>query len=123
LHLEKPDVLTPGSIMPSYAGMLAAKINYSDLPQRLQSLRWLGVPYEKELVDGVAMAKEQSKRIADDIAKQNGPKDLQDTQAVAIIAYLQMMGTGLKPPPDQPATQPIAPPTGKPVAALKGGAQ
>jgi cytochrome c oxidase cbb3-type subunit I/II len=123
LHLEKPDVLTPGSIMPSYAHMLTTKLRYNDLPQRLQALKWLGVPYDRELNDGVEMAKEQSQRIADDIAKQNGPKDLAHTQAVAIIAYMQMMGTGLKPPPDQPPATPAVPVAGKSVAAAQGGAK
>jgi len=123
LHLEKPDVITPGSVMPAYQNLLTTKVRYIDLPQRLQALKWLGVPYEKELTDGVAMAKEQSKRIAEDIAKQGGPKDLEDSQAVALIAYMQMLGTGLKPPPDQPQpqTSPALPPAGKPVAFSTGG--
>jgi cytochrome c oxidase cbb3-type subunit I/II len=111
LHLEKPAQLTPGSIMPSYAWMLKSKLNYNDLPQRLRAMTWLGVPYDRELVDGVAMAKEQSRRIAADIEKQGGPKDLEDSQAIALVAYLQMLGTGLRPPADSP---PPTPSPGKP---------
>jgi cytochrome c oxidase cbb3-type subunit I/II len=122
LHLEKPAELTPGSIMPGYAWMLKEKVNYRDLHQRLQALTWLGVPYTVELREGVQMAKEQSQRIADDIAKQGGPKDLADTQAVALVAYLQALGTGLKPPADLPTTSPVPPPTTT-AATEKGGAK
>ena len=52
-------------------------------------------------------------RIAADIAKQGGPKELADTQATAMIAYLQMLGTGLKAPADEP---PVVPPPTKPAA-------
>jgi cytochrome c oxidase cbb3-type subunit I/II len=123
LHLEKPDQLTPGSIMPSYAWMLKTKLNYNDLPQRLRAMSWLGVPYDRELTDGVGMAKEQSRRIVEDIEKQGGPKYLADSQAVALVAYLQMLGTGLRPPADAPPTAPAKPATAKAVALQQGGSR
>jgi cytochrome c oxidase cbb3-type subunit I/II len=101
---------------------LTRKLNYKDLPQRMKALRWLGAPYaDEEIANAEALAKAQSQRIADDIAKQHGPAGLADTQAVAMVAYLQMLGTGLRPPPDQPPAPSAPPPApAKPIAA--GGA-
>ncbi len=53
--------------------MLAEKLNYKEIPKRVWAAHFLGAPYEKELTDAEAMAREQAQKIAADIVKDGGP--------------------------------------------------
>jgi cytochrome c oxidase cbb3-type subunit I/II len=56
----------------------------------------LGVPYtDDEVAGGASAAREQAQAIADEIVIQGGPEGLADKQIVALIAYLQRMGTDI----------------------------
>ncbi len=60
----------------------------------------LGAPYDRELTEAPEMAREQAELIAADIVSQGGPVmrgELLtiDSQAVALIAYLQRIGTDI----------------------------
>ena len=69
----------------------------------------LGVPYGKALYEAEAMARTQAKQIAGEIEAQGGPKDLESKQIVALVAYLQRLGTDIKQaPPVAPAGAPVA---------------
>jgi cytochrome c oxidase cbb3-type subunit I/II len=65
----------------------------------------LGAPYsERDLTKSDEVAREQAERIAADIVSQGGSVkrgDVMtfDSQAVALIAYLQRLGTDLTAPP------------------------
>jgi cytochrome c oxidase cbb3-type subunit I/II len=77
----------------------------------------LGAPYGRELEEAPEMAKEQAEQIAAEIVSQGGPVKrgevmVMDTQAVALIAYLQRLGVDLTRPVESesaPATPPAAP--------------
>jgi cytochrome c oxidase cbb3-type subunit I/II len=56
----------------------------------------LGVPYGDAVLHGEAMAHRQSQEIAARIAEQGGPKHLESKQIVALVAYLQRLGTDIK---------------------------
>ena len=58
----------------------------------------LGVPYGDLVQDGraIADAKAQATAIGDDIAATGGPANLQDKEMVALVAYLQRLGTDIK---------------------------
>ncbi len=59
----------------------------------------LGVPYsDEEVANGTAAAQEQAAAIADEIVVQGGPEGLADKQIVALIAYLQRLGTDILKP-------------------------
>ena len=61
--------------------------------------RIVGVPYSKEEVTaGETAARAQAQAIADEIVVQGGPEGLADKQIVAIIAYLQRLGTDITKP-------------------------
>ena len=78
----------------------------------------LGVPYDAEARNhGVDEARAQARKIADDIAAQGGPTDLADKDVVALIAYLQRLGTDIKARPPttgrdrpRPRRRPPSPP-------------
>jgi cytochrome c oxidase cbb3-type subunit I/II len=57
------------------------------------------------------MARDQAMKINADIVSQGGPANVYEKQAVALIAYLQRMGTDLNRTPEPPAdsAQPPAP--------------
>jgi cytochrome c oxidase cbb3-type subunit I/II len=57
----------------------------------------LGVPYAKdEVANAAGLARKQAEQIAAEIAQQGGPSGLEDSRVVALIAYLQRLGTDIK---------------------------
>jgi len=57
----------------------------------------LGVPYGREELDKAAdLARAQAQGIARAIVQQGGPAGLENTKVVALIAYLQRLGTDIK---------------------------
>ncbi|MEM9802577.1 MAG: cytochrome-c oxidase, cbb3-type subunit II, partial [Planctomycetota bacterium] len=113
LHFENPGALTEGSIMPVYAHLMTNELDLSSLPLRMRAMQALGVPYSDDDVEkSVANAEKQAREFADEFIAQNGGApyttrggdviDLADRDAIALIAYLQRLGTDLyaDPPAD-----------------------
>lgn len=102
-HMEDPNSTSPGSIMPPYAWMLERKYNTDHLPAKIRTLQSLGTPYP-EGYDQVAIndLNEQAGLIAASL-RESGVEDdeLEERQIVAIIAYLQRLGTDIKAEPEQ----------------------
>jgi cytochrome c oxidase cbb3-type subunit I/II len=74
----------------------------------------LGVPYGSELGRAESIAREQAHQISKDIMEQGGPDGLEDKQIVALVAYLQRLGTDLsKLPVEAPPTAPVLAGTGE----------
>jgi cytochrome c oxidase cbb3-type subunit I/II len=94
--------------MPTYAHLETQRLNFGTIQQRVQAAAFLGAPYDRELTEADAMAREQANLIAAEIVKQNGPAGMEDKTVIALIAYLQRLGKDLYAPP--PAATP-APPT------------
>ncbi len=102
-HMDDPTNLSPGSIMPAYPHLLTDKLDLSDLPAKITVLRKLGTPYSKDFEKyAISNAQEQAQKIAKNLAEQ-GVKDqnIEDKEIVAIIAYLQRLGTDIKIQPKQ----------------------
>jgi len=79
LHLMNPRDLVPESNMPAYPWLARAAANAEDIEAKLKALRRLGVPYSDEEVSK-ARAQLQNRSAMD-----------------ALIAYLQVLGTAVKP--------------------------
>jgi cytochrome c oxidase cbb3-type subunit I/II len=117
-HFEAPATMTPGSVMPTYRHLLEEKLNLSDLHLRVKANKYLHPEYPYEVEKSAELAREQAQRVAAEIISLGGPVEynghlIQDTRAIALIAYLKRVGTDLfKPetPPDQ--TTPSAPNAG-----------
>jgi cytochrome c oxidase cbb3-type subunit I/II len=105
LHLQDPRQSITQSIMPSYAHLLDAPIDFDEIQAHVRAQAMIGVPYGEDVKEGVSqkLARAQAKTIADNIAKDNGPKGLEDKKIVALIAYLQRLGTDISKPPPAPA--------------------
>jgi cytochrome c oxidase cbb3-type subunit I/II len=84
--------------MPTYPGLFTGNIDWPAVQKHVDGMAMLGVPYGDLVQDGkaIADAKAQAKTIADDIAATGGPADLQDKEIVALVAYLQRLGTDIK---------------------------
>lgn len=117
MHLIEPTNTTPGSIMPSYAHLAKTDLNFKGIPGRVKAAAFLGAPYEKELTDSVAIAQQQAQTIADDIVKQGGQPGLANKQVVAVIAYLQRLGTDLYATPEPAAGEKPTTPAVEPAVA------
>jgi cytochrome c oxidase cbb3-type subunit I/II len=106
LHFQDPKQVTEGSIMPPYPSLLSSRLDFESIPRRMKALRTLGVPYtEDEIAGSVEAARRQAQDIADKIVKDKGPKKLEDKTVIALIAYLDRLGTDLfaAPPAGEPA--------------------
>ncbi len=98
-HMDDPRSITAGSIMPAYPWMLTDDLDWESVEPVMRAHQILGVPYsDEEVANGMAAAREQAAAIAAEIVIQGGPDGLADKQIVALIAYLQRMGTDIMKP-------------------------
>ncbi len=96
-HMIDPRSMSPGSIMPPYPWMAENRINYDKLPAKIKAMRSIGVPYAEGYEDqAVEDARKEAEQIVASL-KQSGIESAWDTEIVALIAYLQKLGTGLNP--------------------------
>jgi cytochrome c oxidase cbb3-type subunit I/II len=104
-HMLEPGNMSPGSVMPAYPWMLDATIDTASTPAKIRTMQKLGVPYP-EGYDQVANADlmkqaEQIKgRLATDKIKTPANREI-----IAMIAYLQRMGTDIKALPSTASVQ------------------
>lgn len=96
LHFEDPRQMSPGSIMPPYPWLLTQTLDTSTTSKKINALRSIGVPYEEgyEKFANQDLEK-QANQIADDLLNNGIPADW-DKDVIALIAYLQRLGTDIK---------------------------
>jgi cytochrome c oxidase cbb3-type subunit I/II len=105
-HMEDPRAITAGSIMPGYPWMLSTELDFDVIPAVMKAHQMIGVPYtDDEIEGGVAAAREQAQAIADEVVLQGGPDGLADKQIVALVAYLQRLGTDITKPAEVAAEE------------------
>ena len=125
-HFWKPT--DPSSVMPSYGHLFFDKAEYKSISDRLKAVAYLGAEYSDEVIKrGDEVSREQARKIVAEIVKQGGsdrtffnPDDakdpakaanadrfrlLEDSKVVALIAYMQRLGTDIN-APATPATPP-----------------
>ena len=84
--------------MPAYPHLADDALDLSDLPAKIAALRTLGTPYARDFEQyAIGNAREQAQIIAKNLTAQgvNEP-GLEGKEIVAIIAYLQRLGTDIK---------------------------
>ncbi|MGC8750582.1 cytochrome-c oxidase, cbb3-type subunit I [Hydrotalea sp.] len=95
-HMLDPRSMSPGSIMPAYTWLFDNKIDTSLTPAKIRAMQTLGVPYpegydkqaNKDLEVQAKSIKETLKKDKIDISS--------NAEIVALIAYLQRVGTDIK---------------------------
>jgi len=96
-HMKDPRSTTAESIMPAYPWLIDDALNTSSTKDKVAAMRTLGVPYTDADVDqALARLQEQQQQIGADL-EANGIQGAADKEIVALIAYLQRMGTDTKP--------------------------
>ncbi|MCF6308291.1 MAG: cytochrome-c oxidase, cbb3-type subunit I [Flavobacteriaceae bacterium] len=114
-HMYDPQAISDGSIMPSYKWMITDKLDRSDIAKKMSVLETLGVPYtEEEIANAEASMDKQAAAIEKNLyadpdfaasyeadkaaAAETGEEfvEMRDREIVAMIAYLQRLGTDIK---------------------------
>jgi cytochrome c oxidase cbb3-type subunit I/II len=95
-HLLDPETMSPGSIMPPYEWLVDQQLDTTTTRAKINAMRTLGVPYDTgyENFANDDLDK-QAKAIATDL-KENKVEVKSDREIIAIIAYLQRLGTDIK---------------------------
>ena len=103
-HMLDPTITSPGSIMPPYPWLHEQQLDTTSTKAKLNAMRILGVPYTDEDIDN---ADAELRKQADGIAAQLGEQGVDirsDREIVALIAYLQRLGTDISKAPVETAT-------------------
>ena len=95
-HMMDPTSMSPGSIMPPYPWLFENEIDYSTLPSKIRVLQSLNTPYPAGFDKlAVADAQDQAQGIVAALKKED-IEVKSDKEIVALIAYLQRLGTDIK---------------------------
>lgn len=95
-HMLDPSSMSPGTIMPSYPWLFDDKIDTKPMPAKIRVMQTLGVPYP-EGYDAVAV--DDLKKQADEVVARLKADKIEvesDREIIALIAYLQRLGTDIK---------------------------
>ncbi len=95
-HMEDPRSTSENSVMPPYPWLLKDKLDTRTTAAKIKLMRKLGVPYppgyELQAMDDL---KRQAKAISDDLKANSVPVE-PDREIIALIAYLQRLGTDIR---------------------------
>ena len=114
-HMYDPESTSPGSIMPSYGWLITAELDKSLTERKMRALQKIGVPYtDEEIETAQAMMDQQATIIEqnlyntdsdlkdafeadrqDALAKGEEFVEMKNREIVALIAYLQRLGTDI----------------------------
>jgi len=93
-HMDDPQAISPGTIMPAYSFMLDKELDTASTPAKIKAMRTMGVPYAEGyeyIANKDLMA--QAAKIQGNLLTEGSIKVKQNAEILAIIAYLQRLGT------------------------------
>ena len=94
-HLEEPNSISNGTVMPSYSFLIDQNLDTATTAPKIRAMQTLGVPYPvgfDQKANQFLMA--QATAIATDL-KKDGVEVAPTKEIVALIAYLQRLGTDI----------------------------
>jgi cytochrome c oxidase cbb3-type subunit I/II len=94
-HLEEPSAISTGSVMPSYSFLIEHNLDTATTEAKINAMRTLGVPYD---VDFAPKANKALMTQANEITaslKKDGIDVPANKEIIALIAYLQRLGTDI----------------------------
>ncbi|HMO39519.1 MAG TPA: cytochrome-c oxidase, cbb3-type subunit I [Saprospiraceae bacterium] len=100
-HMLEPTSMSPGSIMPAYPWLIKDDLKTSLTAAKIRALQKLGTPYP-EGYDEIALddLQKQAAIITASLEKDGIQQEgLAQKEIIAMIAYLQRLGTDIKPQP------------------------
>lgn len=95
-HMLDPGSVSAGTIMPAYPWLYEQQIDKEQTALKINALRTVGVPYAEgygEIANGDL--DKQAARIVENL-QQEGIEVMPDAEIIALIAYLQRLGTDIK---------------------------
>ncbi len=98
-HMLDPTSTSPGSIMPPYPWLIEDDLDVSSTAAKIRVLQKLNTPYPPRY-DEIAVQdlEKQASKIANDLKKEGIEQEgLEKKEIIAIIAYLQRLGTDINP--------------------------
>lgn len=96
-HMYEPESTSPGSIMPKYPWLMDNTLDYSQIGDKMSAMVSLGVPYtEDEVANAETALMAQAKKIANGLNADPNIDVNADDEIIALIAYLQRLGTDIK---------------------------
>lgn len=98
-HMLDPESMSPGSIMPAYPWLFEKNLDTTSTAGKITAMRQLGVPYPSGYE---GQANDDLKKQANEISarlKESGVKAKSEKEIIALIAYLQRLGTDIKAKP------------------------
>ena len=114
-HMYDPQSTSSGSIMPSYSWLIRNEHDRNDVAKKMEAMVALGVPYtDEDIANAQQHMNEQATQIEKNLytdpdfaksyeadkksAAANGEQfvEMRDREIVAMIAYLQRLGTDIK---------------------------
>ena len=94
-HMREPRSMSPGSIMPAYEWLYEQTLDTSMTQKKLQAMKTLGVPYtDGQITHSVSDLNRQAKEIQTQMETEK-IKIGADKEIIALIAYLQRLGTDI----------------------------
>lgn len=108
-HMYEPTSMSPGSIMPPYPWLFRRRIDVAATPAKIRAMQKMGVPYPEGYDK---LANQDVEKQANEITKRLAADKIQvkpDREIIALIAYLQRLGTDIKNAPN-PAAEGVQPP-------------
>ncbi len=109
-HMLDPQEISPGSIMPSYEWIIDDDLNTSHTKDKISAMRSIGVPYPEGYEDKVfdemgiqsaGIAERILEKLKDEGYDQSDIEALQNKEIVALIAYLQRLGSDIHNDPNE----------------------
>jgi cytochrome c oxidase cbb3-type subunit I/II len=95
-HMYDPRSMAPGSIMPPYPWLISEEYDLEGIPAKIRVMQKLGVPYPEGFdEEAEANALAQAQGIVSNL-EADGIEVLPEQKIIALIAYLQRMGTDIK---------------------------
>jgi cytochrome c oxidase cbb3-type subunit I/II len=95
-HMLDPESMSAGTIMPAYPWLHTSELDTSNTAAKINAMRTIGVPYPEgydKIANGDLVYQQQ--QIVKNLEKDK-IQALPNTEIVALIAYLQRLGTDIK---------------------------
>ncbi|QQR86688.1 MAG: cytochrome-c oxidase, cbb3-type subunit I [Flavobacteriales bacterium] len=103
-HMYDPTSMSPGSLMPPYHHLFNDALDTTTTTKKIEAMLTMGVPYDKEPY-GPGFAQRANAHLDEQRAaivaglKKDGIEANADREIIALIAYLQRVGTDIKAKP------------------------
>ena len=94
-HMFDPETVSPNTIMPRYPWIIRDQLNSSSLQAKMEALKSVGVPYtDEDIANAPATLDKQAAAISASL-KAKGIECAKDREIIALISYLQRLGTDI----------------------------